>query len=60
MRGAVLGVAYEPVVEGYGYVRPEVMLEFGATSTGEPCETMAVSCDAAGHIPLLSLPTAAS
>ena len=29
-------VAYEPLFPDYGFVRPEVMAEFGARSTGEP------------------------
>ncbi|MBO6560269.1 MAG: nucleotidyl transferase AbiEii/AbiGii toxin family protein [Nisaea sp.] len=45
--------------EGYGYVRPAVMLEFGARSTGEPTEPHQVVCDAAPHLSEISFPTAA-
>ncbi|MCR9074028.1 MAG: nucleotidyl transferase AbiEii/AbiGii toxin family protein [Alphaproteobacteria bacterium] len=45
--------------EGYGYVRPAVMLEFGARSTGEPTEVHTIACDAASHLPEVSFPVAA-
>jgi hypothetical protein len=35
------------------------MLEFGARSTGEPCERRAIRCDAAPHLPALAFPSAA-
>jgi hypothetical protein len=41
-----------------GYVKPAVMLEFGARSTGEPTEVHQVGCDAAAHLPTLSFPKA--
>jgi hypothetical protein len=37
--GEKVFIEYEPVAKGSGYTRPTVMLEFGARSTGEPCET---------------------
>ena len=40
------------------YVAPNVLLEFGARSTGEPAEVKAVGCDAAPHLPSLSFPVA--
>jgi hypothetical protein len=46
-------IEYEPQAEGSGYVRPVVLLEFGARSTGEPCERRPVSCDAAVHLPAI-------
>ena len=36
--GEKVFIEYEPVAKGSGYTRPTVMLEFGARSTGEPCE----------------------
>ena len=52
-------IEYEPLAAGTGYVRPAVMLEFGARSTGEPWEALAVVCDAAAHMPEISFPIAA-
>jgi Nucleotidyl transferase AbiEii toxin, Type IV TA system len=43
-------INYTPLVSGTGYVPPAVMLEFGARSTGEPCELRSVHCDAAAHL----------
>jgi hypothetical protein len=39
-----LHVAYEPLFDRYGFVQPEILVEFGARSTGEPAEN-----DAAGN-----------
>lgn len=36
------------------------MIEFGARSTGEPCEGRPIVCDAAEHLPDLQFPTAKS
>ena len=44
--------------QGTGYVQPSVLLEFGARSTGEPNEPLAVRCDAALHLPELDFPEA--
>jgi hypothetical protein len=41
-----------------GYVRPTVLLEFGAHSTGEPHGPMPISCEAATHLAMLNFPTA--
>ena len=57
-KGERLYVAYDPAFEGYGFVRPEVMVDFGARSTGEPCQTRTVECDAAAFLPNISFPTA--
>lgn len=38
---------YTPLAAGSGYVRPVVLLEFGARSTGEPWEPRMITCDAA-------------
>ena len=37
--GERLVLRYEPLLEAYGFVRPEVIVEFGARGTGEPHET---------------------
>ncbi|MBL8291152.1 MAG: nucleotidyl transferase AbiEii/AbiGii toxin family protein [Bryobacterales bacterium] len=49
---------YAPLAAGSGYVRPVVMLEFGARSTGEPWETRAITCDAAPSVAGVVFPSA--
>ena len=56
--GGRLYIGYEPLFEETGLVRPEIMLEFGARSTGEPHEIRPVVCDAAAHLPDLAFPAA--
>ena len=51
-------VRYSPVFNDYGVVRPEVLVEFGARSTGEPSRERMVECDAASYLPDLAFPTA--
>jgi Nucleotidyl transferase AbiEii toxin, Type IV TA system len=41
-----------------GYIPPRVTLEFGARSTGEPCEERQITYDAAEHLPDLEFPAA--
>lgn len=41
------------------YVKPEIMIEFGARATGEPAHRHSIGCDAARYLPTLSFPTAA-
>ncbi len=53
-----LYVSYDPLFEDYAFVRPEVKVEFGARSTGEPRAVRSVSCDAAGFLPELLFPEA--
>ena len=53
-----LYVEYAPLFDDYGFVKPEVMVEFGARSTGEPREVHVVQCDAMAYRPELSFPTA--
>ena len=53
-----LHIDYDPLLGGYGFVRPEVMVEFGARSTGEPRELRPVMCDAAACLPDLTFPAA--
>lgn len=57
--GEKLRLQYAQLTEGNGYVRPEVLLEFGARSTGEPAAAMKVTCDAAPVLPELIFPEAA-
>ena len=51
-------IDYDPVSTGYEYVRPRVTLEFGARSTGEPCESVDISCDASPHLNGITFPSA--
>lgn len=51
-------IDYTPLASGTGYVPSTVMLEFGARSTGEPCEPRAIHCDAAAHLQGVELPEA--
>ena len=51
-----LFVHYEPLFEGTDFMRPEVKVEFGARSTGEPHRTHPVLCDAASHLPDIAFP----
>jgi len=51
-------IGYTPLFDGYGFVKPEVKLEFGARSTGEPWKQRAVVCDASLHLPDLEFPAA--
>ena len=53
-----LYVAYEPMFEASGFVVPEVIVEFGARSTGEPHADRPVVCDAAALLPDLAFPEA--
>ena len=51
-------VGYEPLFEEAGFMRPEVMVEFGARSTGEPHRVYSVGCDAAAYLKDLVFPRA--
>ena len=51
-------IDYTPLIAGTGYVAPAVMLEFGARSTGEPCEPRAIRCDAAAYLQGVGFPDA--
>ena len=53
-----LFVGYEPLFPDYGFVRPEVMVEFGARSTGEPREERQIECDAAPIMSEVAFPSA--
>ena len=50
-------IAYEPIFEYPGFVKPEVKVEFGARSTGEPCVERPVKCDAADIVPEIVFPS---
>jgi len=50
-------VAYEPLFDNYGFVKPEVLVEFGARSTGEPREERLCKCDAASYVPAVAFPS---
>lgn len=56
--GERLVLRYESLLDDHGFVRPEVIVEFGARGTGEPHETRPVACDAAPHLPDIAFPTA--
>jgi hypothetical protein len=53
---------YQPLIQApersFGYVRPTVLLEFGAHSTGEPHGAMLIACEAAKHLSMLEFPIA--
>lgn len=51
-----LYIGYEPLFEETGFVRPEVLVEFGARSTGEPHRVLPVVCDAAAYLPDIVFP----
>ena len=56
--GEKLLVRYESLLDDHGFVRPEVIVEFGARATGEPNEKRPVTCDAAHHLRGIDFPTA--
>lgn len=49
---------YSQLVSSYSYVKPRVLLEFGARATGEPWERIEVRCDMAAALPELEFPIA--
>ena len=53
-----LYISYNTLFEEDGYVRPAVMIDFGARSTGEPRSRSPVVCDAAAYLPDLAFPEA--
>ncbi len=50
-------IAYKPLFEYPGFVEPEVKVEFGARSTGEPCVERRVECDIADLMPEIIFPS---
>jgi hypothetical protein len=57
-QGDRVWVRHAPASDGWGYMTPDVMIEFGARSTGLPIDTIPVECDAAAYLPDLDFPTA--
>ena len=55
--GNRLLVRYTPRFTDYGFVQPEVLVEFGARATGEPRAERLIACDAAGHALDVEFPT---
>lgn len=53
-----LTIEYEAVTTHSTYLRPAVLLEFGARSTGEPTEERGIVCDASNAVPELAFPCA--
>ena len=53
-----LYICYETLFDDSSFVRPQVMVEFGARSTGEPRWQRPVVCDAAACLPRLVFPEA--
>ena len=53
-----LYIRYKPLFEVRGIVRPEVQVDFGARSTGEPHAVHTVVCDAAEGLPDIVFPEA--
>lgn len=53
-----LFIDYTPATGGTGYVKPRVVAEFGARSTGEPAEEVSITCDAAPVLQMLAFPSA--
>ena len=53
-----LYVRYDPLFAPAGTVRPEVKVDFGARSTGDPHTRQRVVCDAVAHLPDLAFPEA--
>lgn len=58
VEGDKVFIHYAPLASGTCYVPSAVMLEFGARSTGEPCELRSVHCDAAVHLQGVEFPEA--
>lgn len=56
--GDRLMVGYDPLFSDSEFVKPEVIVEFGARATGEPREQRVVRCDAASLLPQVRFPTA--
>lgn len=56
--GDRLSIEYEAVTTHSAYLRPAVLLEFGARSTGEPTEARGIVCDASTALPELDFPRA--
>ena len=53
-----LFIEYAALFEGSGFVKPEVFVEFGARSTGEPRQERLIECDVGTALPGVTFPTA--
>lgn len=56
--GDKVWIRHDPVSTGWGYMSPDILIEFGGRSTGLPAEIMSISCFAASELPDLTFPTA--
>ncbi|RGP35718.1 nucleotidyl transferase AbiEii/AbiGii toxin family protein [Pseudotabrizicola alkalilacus] len=56
--GSDLRIVYPSRSQESGYVKPEVLLEFGGRSTAEPHNHHTISCDIAEHFKDISFPVA--
>ena len=56
--GDKVWLRHDPVSTGWGYMSPDVLIEFGGRSTGLPAEIMPITCYAASELPALTFPTA--
>jgi hypothetical protein len=56
--GDTLLIDYPAATGGTGYVKPQVVAEFGARSTGEPSQEVEIDCDAALALATLGFPSA--
>lgn len=57
-RGDKVWIRHDPVSSGWGYMSPDVLIEFGGRSTGLPAEIRSISCYATSDLPDLTFPTA--
>ncbi len=57
-QGNHLRIGYPPLFDASSFVRPEVIVDLGARSTGEPRRSLPVICDAAELVPELEFPSA--
>ena len=53
---AKLYLEYESLLHRSGFLRPEVVVEFGVQFTGEPHVIRTVECDAAAYLPEIIFP----
>jgi hypothetical protein len=54
--GDSITIIYRPLATGTGYVAPQIKIEFGARSTGEPFEYRAIATDAAPFLKEIEFP----
>ena len=51
-------IEYEPLFDHSSFIKPEVKVEFGARSTGEPHVERGIKCDVADLVPEIIFPSA--